>query len=244
MSRPLFGPGARAARSAPAAAVVAATVLAGALACGGDAPTTPVETSPAYDPRGAFLDDFGQLHLFLYHWPVGTTVRVYVDPSAAPAGSDLRSAVVDGASRWTASLRQHEVAVAVSTDPRDADVVVHYGEAPRIVGSTSCEPASTGGSGVTFACPDFDAGAFEVLPLLSGAGGRVKMDVAVYHGGASSEAEFRRLVAHELGHVLGIGAHSESREDLMYGAPAVDAPSAADVKTLRYVLQQPADVRL
>jgi predicted Zn-dependent protease len=67
----------------------------------------------------------------------------------------------------------------------------------------------------------------------------VKVDVRVDRGRVDSEHAFRALVAHELGHVVGIGAHSDDPADLMFGAPSVLAPSARDARTLRYVLHQP-----
>ena len=225
----------------PARRAAIAVALAALVACS-DSPTTPREDSPAYDPRVAAQVEPGLVRYVLYHWPVGSTIRVYVDPTATPAGSDLRAAVVDGAARWSAAVREREFSIAVVTDPRQADVIVHYGEAPSLVGSPECAPPSTAAVGVTFVCPDFAAGRFHVLPLLAGGPGTVKMDVAVYHGRSSDEPQFRRAVTHEIGHVLGIGAHSPSTSDLMFSAPTLDAPSAGDARTLRYVLQQPADL--
>ena len=224
------------------ATLVAAAAL--ALACGGgDAPTTPRESEPAYDPRAFAFDESGALHGYLYHWATGRTVRVYVDPTAEPQGSDLRAAVVAGASLWAGTVRNGEVSIAVASSPAQADVIVHYGDAPRLVGPGGCAPPASGGVGATFLCPDFDGATLATLPLLAGGGGSVKMDVAVYRGAVADEAQFRRVVAHELGHVLGIGAHSPSSADLMFGSPAVSAPSPADGRTLRYVLQHEADLR-
>ena len=212
------------------------------LAACGDSPTTPRESAPAYDPYAFAIDESGVQHRYLYHWPAGRTIRVYVDPTAEPAGSDLRGAVVSAASLWGGTVRNGEVAVAIAFAPGQADVIVHYGEAPRLVGPGDCAPPASGGSGSTFLCPDFATGTLVVLPLLAGGGGSVKMDVAVYRSAVADDAQFRRVVAHELGHVLGIGAHSASSSDLMFGAPAVSAPSPADAQTLRYVLQHPADL--
>jgi len=52
------------------------------------------------------------------------------------------------------------------------------------------------------------------------------------------------LVAHELGHVLGIGSHSGDAEDLMFAAPRVESPSAADARTLRVLLHEPSELGL
>ena len=233
-------PASRAHRRWALSRLAAAVALVALCACG-DSPTPPSEGAPGYDPHGAALDEFGQQRRFLYHWPVGSVIRVFVDVTAAPAGSDLRSAVLAAASGWTGTLRNREAALALVTDPLQADVVVHYGEAPRIVGTADCAPPAPA-VGVTFACPDFAAGSFAVLPLESGGAGHVKMDVAVHRGLAGDEGRFRRVVAHEMGHLLGIGAHSPSAADLMHAAPTVTTPSAADGQTLRWLLQQRADL--
>lgn len=229
----------------PRAVLRLATLVAAAtaLACGGDSPTTPRESAPGYDPRAFAFDESGALRGYLYHWTPGRAVRVFVDPTAEPAGSDLRSAVLGGASLWAGTVRNGEVSVVIASAPTASDVIVHYGEAPRLVGPGACAPPSAGGVGSTFLCPDFDTGTLATLPLLAGGGGSVKMDVAIYRGAVADDAQFRRVVAHELGHVLGIGAHSPSSADLMFGSPTVSAPSSADGRTLRYVLQHDADLR-
>jgi len=225
-----------------------AGLAAGALLAACDAPTGDREQA-TFDPRLVAQDESGQFRPFVYHWPLGATIAVYVDRTAAPAGSDLRAALLDGAALWTSELFYREATFTVVTDPRDADVVLHYGEAPRIVGAGSCAPPGGSAVGITFFCADLAAKGFETLPLLAAGGatgaaaGHVKMDVAVYRSRVADETTFRRLVAHELGHVLGIGTHSPSSADLMFGFPAVDAPSAGDARTLRYVLHQPADLR-
>ena len=146
-----------------------------AVAACGDSPTTPRENAPAYDPYAFAIDESGAQHRYLYHWPAGRTIRVYVDPTAEPAGSDLRSAVVSAASLWGGTVRNGEVAVAIASAPGQADVIVHYGEAPRLVGPGDCAPPASGGSGSTFLCPDFTTGTLVVLPLLAG-GGRQRQD--------------------------------------------------------------------
>lgn len=229
-------------RLAARVVLLATTLVAGLTGCG-DSPTTPREEAPGYDPRAFAVDERGEQRSYLYHWPVAKTIRVFVDPAAEPAGSDLRGAVLAGTALWVGTLRNGEVAVSIASAPGQADVIVHYGEAPRLVGPGECAAPAPGGAGSTFLCPDFAAATLAVLPLLAGGGGSVKMDVAIYRSALADDAQFRRTVAHELGHVFGIGAHSPSAGDLMFGSPAVSAPSAADGRTLRYVLQREADLR-
>jgi predicted Zn-dependent protease len=71
----------------------------------------------------------------------------------------------------------------------------------------------------------------------------VKMDVAVSRTAVPDAAAFRSVVMHEFGHVLGIGAHSPTSTDLMYGVPRAPAPTLADAQTLRFVLSQRPEVQ-
>jgi predicted Zn-dependent protease len=83
----------------------------------------------------------------------------------------------------------------------------------------------------------------QILQLNDGSGGHVKMDVRINLGAISDPQYFDAIVAHELGHVLGIGTHSSNVADIMNGTPRVFAPSADDAATLRYVLSRPAAAR-
>jgi predicted Zn-dependent protease len=60
----------------------------------------------------------------------------------------------------------------------------------------------------------------------------------------SDQAGLDAIVAHEFGHALGIGSHSGDPNDLMFGLPRVNRPSARDARTLQYVLGAMADLLL
>ena len=220
-------------------------VVAGALlllaAC--DAPSTR-PAAAAYDPTAST----GGL---VYHWTPGRTIAIHVDATAQPAGFDLVATVRRATALWSDVALFGEYAFRLTSDPRDADVVVHYEDAPRIVDVMDCAPPGSG-DGLTVFCADQPEAA--VLPLLAGGGGRVKVDVyldplgveqAILDlAGMTAQEYFVVLTAHELGHVLGIGAHSPDADDIMRGVPLVRAPSAADAATLRWVIGQDADIRL
>lgn len=217
----------------PVAAVLALALV--AASC--DAPSA---NGPAfgYDPSIAYSDG-GVEHRFLYHWPLGAAVRVYVDPALQPAGWDLAAAVAHGGTVWQTQLYYREVSLRTVASASDADVVVHFDGAPDVTTlPPDCGLPFVQAAGVTVLCPTADYGALEVLPLAGAGGGHVKMDVTIVASRIADDAQLRRVVAHEIGHVFGIGAHSGERTDLMFPVPQVDSPSARDGQTLRYVLHQ------
>jgi hypothetical protein len=218
--------------------------LALVLAIGGcDAPTYPA-FEPAYDP--IVLSDS-----MVYRWRSGRTIMLYADPTSAPDGFDLAAAVRDGAERWNDATRFADYRLAVTTRASDADVIVRFRTAPLLVDLLGCEPAG-GGAGRTAFCTD--ANPVPVLPFIGTGGGHVKMDVYVDPVGRTAEqlapfgltpqTYFQGLVTHELGHVLGIGGHSDDAGDVMNGFPRVTSPSDRDVRTVRWVWLQPVDLLL
>ena len=215
-----------------------AAVLLLLAAAGCDAPTIPAEAA-AYEPRvyNSAVDA-----MQLYHWPLGYTVRVYVDPNEG--GAALASHVRAGAEVWKDVVYYREFDVVVVNDPARADVIVHTQLAPYLVTfPAGCGTPTTIGGGVTFFCADEGGERLVVFPLVAGGGGVVKMDLSIDPADVSTEAELRALITHELGHVFGIGGHSSDVADVMFGNPAVSIPSARDASTLRYVLHQRADLK-
>ena len=220
------------------AAVAAAALLA---AC--DAPTTAAPVTK-YDPTAGT----GGL---VYHWTPGRTIALYVDETAQSDTLDIRAAVRQAVAVWEEVAIFDEYSFRFTNDPRDADVVVHYADAPRIVDVMDCAPSGTG-DGLTVFCGDVPEAA--VLPLLDGGGGRVKVDVyldpegveaaILSMAGLTRQEYFAVLAAHELGHVLGLGAHSPFDEDIMRPVPLARRPSRGDAETLRWVIGQRPDIRL
>ena len=189
--------------------------------------------SPGYDPRLP-----GDL---TYHWPLGRTISVYVDPSGG--GDVFRDLVVPSAGGWRDSVYFAEFTVRVVADAANADVIMHTRDAPLLVATGTCTYSPPGAAGVTFFCAAETGDTLEVLELLSGEVGRVKMDVAIDLSRIGGGTTLRAIVAHELGHVLGIGSHSNDADDLMYSVPTVERPSARDASALRWVLHTPGGIR-
>lgn len=212
-------------------AILAASVV--VASC--DSPTVP-EQGFAFDPRlpGGLV----------YHWPVGATIAVYVDAAGWPAGLDPEAAVLAAFRQWEEVAHYRDFTLRIADSPADADVIVHHYQAPFLVDVSECSYPDAGGSGVTFFCPNEALDALEVLPLLSGGPGMVKMDVRVGLPGVITLESIQPYVTHEIGHVLGIGAHSTNPADLMFaGELTVSKPTERDARTLRWVLRQPVDVR-
>lgn len=195
-----------------------------------DAPTVATE-SEAWDPRlpGGFL----------YHWPAGATISVYVDPTNEPADADLRAAVLAAFEQWEAVSHYRDFALRLVDNASVANVIVHHRDAPLLVETGGCSYPETGAGGVTFFCPQAIGDGLERLTLLAGPPGQVTMDVRVDRARVASYDQFAALVSHEFGHVLGIGTHSPVTADLMFGGIiTATAPTERDARTLRWVLRQ------
>jgi predicted Zn-dependent protease len=198
--------------------------------------TAPGVEPPAYDPTQLS----GGL---LYRWPTGTTIAVYVDPTAVAAGVDLAGATASGMQAWKAALGGSQFTFRTATSPADADVIVHVSGAPRLVGLASCATPPDVAGGVTFLCPARDSAL--TLPLLAEPGtGRVKIDIAINPAATNATYSLLALVTHELGHAVGIGGHSTDSRDVMYAQPSATVPTQRDIVTLRWVVRQPIVLRL
>lgn len=210
-----------------------ATLLAfAALAACSDA-TAPL--TPSYDPT-QFTNGV------IYRWPTGATITVFADPTAVPAGVDFAAITTTALAAWKSALDGNEFAFRRVTSAVDADVIVHVGNAPRLVGLAGCaEPAPYNG-GVTFVCPAADSAL--TLPLTGAVIGHVKIDIIVNPDAASAANPLAALVTHELGHAIGLGGHSTNTHDVMYSSPSVSVPSARDIATLRWLVRQPVGLRL
>ncbi len=221
-------------------ALAAALATALCLAC--DLPNVPGE-SPAYEPS-LVVDSETRL---IYHWPLGRAISVYADDSGMPADRDLRAAIVTAAAGWNDAVYYREFDIRLVDSPEDADVTFHFDVASPVVATASCEGVLLGAGGVTYFC--VDDGLTTILPLSfvgSSSRSRVKFDVSISSDPIQipTRERFLAIVAHEIGHVLGIARHSGDIEDLMFPAPRITEPSSRDARTLRWLLHQPSDLEL
>jgi hypothetical protein len=181
----------------------------------------------------------------ILRWPSGTVVRVFV----ATGGGDTRDRLLlesfaRGAAGWNALARFGEFHLARTADASNADVVLTWSDVP-VVDAADCPPAVT--RGVTTFCLEGLAGdppRLRTFPLLPPAtSSRVKMLVTLLATEAAVPDRARRIVAHELGHVLGLTQHSPNQLDLMWRTdPSAERPSVRDAATLQVLYHLRPDV--
>lgn len=208
-----------------------------ALTAACDSPTVPER----------FLRDVYDFRLLtptpqIMRWPIGTTVSVFVTPDTSTARTAfLRDAVTHAARVWNDAALYGEVQIAQTDDIGNADVVVQYTPATSPVELANCPPG--GGMAYTTFCLTTDREHLTSFPLTGGGPSRVKFVVTVRASAAPDAASVRRLVTHELGHVLGIAQHSPRETDLMHASASNrDAPSPADRATLQVLYHTLPDI--
>jgi predicted Zn-dependent protease len=175
-------------------------------------------------------------------WPLGSTVRFFVvgDQNATRTGY-LRDALAHGISAWNNAALYGEVVLAEAESIEDADVMLEYSDAVSPLDLGTCLPS--GGFAFTTFCLTNDGLNLESYDSRNGAPTDVKFVITVRNTSATDATNVRRLVTHEMGHVLGIAQHSPKVTDLMNaGTLNVDIPSPADRATLQVLYHTRADI--
>jgi hypothetical protein len=202
---------------------------------------------PGRDTSDIFPFDLPTTPSTIMRWPVGSTIRVHVAEARTVEGTaTLRAAFEAGARAWNATALFSEYAIRPASSLEEADVVLAFSDVTLPVSTQNCQPALT--VAVTTFCID-DLGtpdaSLRVFPATSGEAGRVRIIVLVLATFADDGSSVERLVAHELGHVLGIGRHSEDARDLMYRVDQVTSrPTSRDAATAQVLYHVRADIEI
>lgn len=181
----------------------------------------------------------------LYRWTSGTTIHVWIVPSAPLTPFDLGIATRSSMVEWNGVPQFGEFTMVPAERIEDADIIVYDRDQPIPVQVGSCTFDPKNSAGYTYFCPDGGTPLHaERLPLVSDPSHTVSLVIRVDFARVTSQAGLTAVVAHELGHAVGIGAHSDQAQDLMFGLPTVLTPSARDGATLRFLLGQTPDLIL
>jgi predicted Zn-dependent protease len=158
----------------------------------------------------------------VFHWPGSyMPVRVYAEPTGA-----LPANVATGMALWASAFRCNELSYVMSADSTRADIIVRnpaFLPAPRSRAGAIGADSVNACTGVTH----FDTSGTRLA-------GPMRSYVApLSTDSAAVSSCYHFVTAHELGHALGLLAHSPDTSDLMDATPRRLALSEAD----RYTIQ-------
>ncbi len=164
-----------------------------------------------------------------FHWDRNDLpVRVWVEDT-----DQLPAHIARAIDVWEAAFLYREFEGTLVSDSTTADVIVVSGAAgPKLRTRrlhSALAPECAGATDL-----DIDTGKRELrLPI------RVFIDPRSLPDDPGIEACLALTSIHEMGHALGIFAHSPDPEDIMYSDPEVDLPSARDRRTAEAVYHTP-----
>jgi predicted Zn-dependent protease len=173
----------------------------------------------------------------IFRWQDGSRVRVFAGAAAPDRTTLMQQALTTGARSWNERALYDDYQLVPASSLQEADVLLRWSDEPAPVDMSQCEPVLSLAV-TTFCLRDDDATRLATFPFLNTGLGesRVRIVVTVLGAAASDVQLTQRLVSHELGHVLGIGRHSDNAQDLMYGGvltrSSLSARDAATVQTL------------
>ena len=170
-----------------------------------------------------------------FHWPQSRLpVRVWVEDAAS-----LPENIPNAIAAWRTAFLYGEFDATVVSDSSTADVIVRAGAAPGVQFSRVRlhSALATECAGAT----DLD---------ISDDHTQLQLPIRVYVDPRSDPAApglpecLALTTTHELGHALGIWRHSSAATDLMFGDPAVTAPSERDLETAEVIYHLEPNVEI
>lgn len=180
-------------------------------------------------------------------WPQGSVIRVYASKSMVSGREPLIEAALDSAiTLWNGAARYGEFVLQRTERLDDAAVVVGWSDEPPPVTLRGCiEPPEddSGWDGMTHFC-DIDRERLKPFEHSEGTPSEVRFVVHLAARLQGSPERVPVILSHEIGHTLGIWAHSPRDSDLMgaMGAPKRLMLSARDVATLQLLYHTRPDV--
>jgi predicted Zn-dependent protease len=176
-----------------------------------------------YDYRNIGLND-----TLVFHWPRELLpVRVWV-----AANSPIQQDVVTAVDRWQNAFLYGEFRATLVADSSTADVIVRN------------DVSDIGGGISAFAPQCVGETDFDIHPDAHTLG----LPIHVFMYAAVSDVEpgiptcFSITMTHEIGHVIGILAHSTQSGDVMFADPVFDGVSDRDRQTAVTLYHQPANM--
>jgi predicted Zn-dependent protease len=157
-----------------------------------------------------------------FHWPSSSLpVRIWADNSL-----NLPAHAEHGIREWEGAFLYGEFRGVMGSDSNAADVLVFRGIAPSVGFSTarleSMAPECLGATDVELTPDSLQV----VAPI------RVYVDLRVEPTAPGVDECMALTTTHELGHALGIFAHSPDVDDIMYSDPTVPTLSPRDRSTV------------
>lgn len=198
--------------------IIPILMAAGSLSC---ADIASPARSNAYEWRLITPTGPGTADTLSFHWPSSRLpVKVWAQDTL-----NLPVHAREGIAQWKAGFLYGEFDAVMVSDSNVADVMVTIGQAIKggfsVTRLSSMAPECEGGT-------DFDlpAGSREIQPPI-----RIFLDLRVVPTAPNAEQCLALTTTHELGHAIGIFAHSPAATDLMFADPVVAGPSDRDRAT-------------
>ncbi len=173
----------------------------------------------------------------LFHWPAASMPIRFFPESGPPLGDYLRGAF----RAWGGAFLYGEFRAVGVSDAAQADVLVRFsGAAPPDAPLTNDPPNATVCGGVTTVptAADVNGQLTYTAPFI--------VTLEWFDTGAPPSDVVNclaRVTTHEVGHVLGLFAHSPTPTDLMHFEVTEREPSARDAATVQELYHLPTEIQ-